>query len=89
MESPPPSYSIITSNVPDNNKQTDAKPKPTPRGKLSPTDHKPQNIDIFPELPDVPNDLPGFNDNEGNSSNKSDDIDFDDLNRRFQNLKKK
>lgn len=49
-------------------------PKPLPRTKLD--DQK--NFDL-PELPSVPSD----------SSAKTDDIDFDDLNRRFEALKKK
>jgi len=92
FESPPPSYSHVESAKPapvDANKQNDAKPKPVPRGKMSPPDRKPNNNDMFPELPNVPDDLPDLPEGAApNVTSSVDDIDFDDLNRRFENLKK-
>jgi len=67
------------------------KPKPQPRSKLPPggPEHPsapPPSID-FPSLPNVPNDLPDV----PNSGKREDDdeIDFDELSRRFENLKKR
>lgn len=56
--------------------QSSAKPKPQPRSKL-------------PDLPNVPSNLPDLP--EDNIVNKPDDteIDFDDLSRRFEELKKR
>lgn len=90
FESPPPSYNHVAGENPvDDNRQADAKPKPTPRGKLSPSDHKPQNNEMFPELPNVPDELPNLPPGTSpNPSSSIDDIDFDDLSRRFENLKK-
>lgn len=53
------------------------KPKPQPRSKMPPPSDYPE----LPELPNVPSD--------NLSTNKEDDIDFDDLARRFEELKKK
>nr|CAG4641203.1 EOG090X0DNH [Eulimnadia texana] len=65
-----------------NNLQGSDRPKPTPRTKLTP----PADDLDFPELPSVPQDnLPG----PGPAKNDEDDIDFDDLTRRFEELKKK
>ncbi|KAF7279447.1 increased sodium tolerance 1-like protein isoform X2 [Rhynchophorus ferrugineus] len=58
---------------PDVNKNKDDKPKPLPRTKM--------NNDF--DLPDVPSNLPS------SSSSDKDDIDFDDLTKRFNELKKK
>ncbi|XP_045470491.1 IST1 homolog isoform X2 [Harmonia axyridis] len=60
-------------NLSNNLENVNETPKPLPRTKLD--DQK--NFDM-PELPSVPSD-----------SSKTDDIDFDDLNRRFEALKKK
>ena len=57
--------------------QNFAKPKPQPRSKISPDLN-------FPNLPNVPSDLPDVPQNK-----EDDDIDFDDLSRRFEELKKK
>uniref|UniRef100_A0A2M4AA75 IST1 homolog n=1 Tax=Anopheles triannulatus TaxID=58253 RepID=A0A2M4AA75_9DIPT len=79
---PPPSYSSLS---PDDNMQNSTKPKPQPRSKFSPELN-------FPELPNVPLDLPevpsGGN-QESKNDNDNDEIDFDDLSRRFEELKKK
>ena len=77
--------------------QSDDKPKPLPRSKLSPNSGGPgqqsRGDDGFldlPELPSVPTDSfppPDETLRPGNPEN--DDIDFDDLTRRFEDLKKK
>lgn len=54
-------------------------PKPQPRSKLPGSDSFPD----LPELPTVPSDIPT------SSPRKGDDIDFDDLTKRFEELKKK
>lgn len=93
----PPPYSSFPPDLHDNNKQSADKPKPLPRSKLSPNNggpgEQPKNDDGFldlPELPSVPTDSfppPDEALRPGNSAN--DDIDFDDLTRRFEDLKKK
>lgn len=55
--------------------------------------------DVFANLPNVPMNLPGIPDigsnsgggppNTSNRSNPNDEIDFDDLSKRFEELKKK
>lgn len=64
-------------------------PKPQPRSKMPPSN---SNEDM-PNLPSVPDDLPNVNDGGSNNSpqnkNNGDEIDFDDLSRRFEELKKK
>lgn len=66
-------------------------PKPQPRSKMSPptppsaTAPPPGTFDL-PNLPNVPSDLPDVPNSDGNND---DDIDFDDLSRRFEELKKK
>ena len=77
--------------------QSDDKPKPAPRSKLSPNSggsgQQSTRDDGFldlPELPSVPTDSfppPDESHRPGNPGN--DDIDFDDLTRRFEDLKKK
>jgi len=96
-ESPPPPYSCFPPDLRDNNKQSDDKPKPSPRSKLSPNSGGPgqqsRRDDGFldlPELPSVPTDSfppPDEVLRPGNPEN--DEIDFDDLTRRFEDLKKK
>uniref|UniRef100_A0A8W7P315 IST1 homolog n=1 Tax=Anopheles coluzzii TaxID=1518534 RepID=A0A8W7P315_ANOCL len=75
---PPPSYSSLS---PDDNMQNSTKPKPQPRSKFSPELN-------FPPLPNVPLDLPDIPDGDENK-NDNDEIDFDDLSRRFEELKRK
>uniref|UniRef100_A0A182M0A7 IST1 homolog n=1 Tax=Anopheles culicifacies TaxID=139723 RepID=A0A182M0A7_9DIPT len=75
---PPPSYSSLS---PDDNMQNSTKPKPQPRSKFSPELN-------FPPLPNVPMDLPEIPDGDENK-NDNDEIDFDDLSRRFEELKRK
>lgn len=57
--------------------QSDQKPKPQPRSKM------PMNDFNLPDLPAVPTD------NEPPPNASSDDIDFDDLTKRFEELKKR
>ncbi|XP_017121913.1 IST1 homolog isoform X2 [Drosophila elegans] len=85
---PPPRYTSINPV----NLQNANKPKPQPRSKLPPGNptlpSAPPALD-FPSLPNVPNDLPDI---PGSGAEKKDDeeeIDFDDLSRRFENLKKR
>ncbi|XP_017121914.1 IST1 homolog isoform X3 [Drosophila elegans] len=80
------------SGSPDENILNANKPKPQPRSKLPPGNptlpSAPPALD-FPSLPNVPNDLPDI---PGSGAEKKDDeeeIDFDDLSRRFENLKKR
>uniref|UniRef100_W8CD13 Uncharacterized protein n=1 Tax=Ceratitis capitata TaxID=7213 RepID=W8CD13_CERCA len=64
------------------------KPKPQPRQKLPPPG--PSAPPALPDLPNVPNDLPEITADETKPSNTdNDEIDFDDLSRRFENLKKR
>nr|NP_001261485.1 Ist1, isoform D [Drosophila melanogaster]AGB94180.1 Ist1, isoform D [Drosophila melanogaster] len=68
------------------------KPKPQPRSKLPPGNptlpSAPPALD-FPSLPNVPNDLPDIPGAGAEKKNDEDEIDFDDLSRRFENLKKR
>ncbi|XP_055707569.1 IST1 homolog isoform X2 [Phlebotomus papatasi] len=75
----PPPYSTIS---PDDNLQNSSKPKPQPRSKIPP-DMGDNSAQPFPNLPNVPNDLPEV------PHEDNDEIDFDDLSRRFEELKKK
>ena len=59
--------------------QSDQKPKPQPRSKMQMNDFN------LPDLPAVPSD----NDAQSNATGENDDIDFDDLMKRFENLKKR
>ncbi|XP_043493670.1 IST1 homolog [Polistes fuscatus] len=72
----PPPYA--SSFPPDLNKQSDEKPKPQPRSKI------PMNNFQLPDLPAVPSgsELP-------QNTSENDDIDFDDLMKRFEDLKKR
>ncbi|XP_017095312.2 IST1 homolog isoform X4 [Drosophila bipectinata] len=71
------------------------KPKPQPRFKLPPGNPTPPSAPPaldFPSLPNVPNDLPDLPDIPPAGPAKKDDddeIDFDELSRRFENLKKR
>ncbi|CAL7950844.1 unnamed protein product [Xylocopa violacea] len=72
----PPPYGSFP---PDLNKQSDQKPKPQPRSKM------PMNDSQLPDLPAVPSD----NDLPLNNPSTSEDIDFVDLMKRFEDLKKR
>lgn len=65
-----------------------AGPRVTPEAKGQPPIPMPRSGDRFvlPELPSVPDTLPAAS---GTSTSASDEIDFDDLSRRFEELKKK
>lgn len=78
---PPPSYDSLS---PDDNLAESNKPKPQPRSKILPGAGGGNNSS-FPELPNVPLDLPDVPDD----TNNSEEIDFDDLSRRFEELKKR
>lgn len=73
---PPPYQSDFP---PDLNKQSDEKPKPQPRSKM------PMNNYQLPDLPAVPTE----NNDPSTNPPENDDIDFDDLMKRFEDLKKK
>ncbi|XP_046960704.1 IST1 homolog isoform X2 [Vanessa cardui] len=68
-------------------------PTPQPRSKVPPNNYFPE----LPELPSVPSDLilpsvphsSNSNASNGNDASAPDEIDFEDLNRRFEELKKK
>ncbi|XP_016934836.2 IST1 homolog isoform X2 [Drosophila suzukii] len=85
---PPPRYTSINPV----NLQNANKPKPQPRSKLPPADpvlpSAPPQLD-FPSLPNVPNDLPDVPGGGAEKKNDEEEIDFDDLSRRFENLKKR
>ncbi|KAG5345626.1 IST1 protein, partial [Acromyrmex heyeri] len=72
------SYNIPLDNA-NSNKPSDEKPKPQPRSKI------PINNYQLPDLPAVPTEN---NDSPANLS-VNDDIDFDDLMKRFEDLKKR
>lgn len=80
-ESLPPPYSSLTSSTtisPDDNAQfvpnLGVQPKPAPRSK------------VLPDLPNVPMNLPDI---PADNDPKDSEIDFDDLTRRFEELKKR
>ncbi|XP_018425926.1 PREDICTED: IST1 homolog [Nanorana parkeri] len=83
----PPTYDFISNEGPHAN----APPAPDGPGAYGapvakPRTKMPDNF-VLPELPSVPDTLPASSAGIGTSS--SDDIDFDDLSRRFEELKKK
>lgn len=84
---PPPSYASLS---PDDNMQNSAKPKPQPRSKISPEMNFPILPNVPVDLPDVPT-PPGGNVAGAGSGgqNDNDEIDFDELSRRFEELKKR
>nr|CAD7201466.1 unnamed protein product [Timema douglasi] len=82
-DSLPPPYSSFSPNLNMPNK----KPKPSPRPKITPGENEAPSFMDLPELPAVPDDSlhpPG-----GVHTDDADEIDFDDLTRRFEDLKKK
>ncbi|KAG4069934.1 hypothetical protein HA402_015158 [Bradysia odoriphaga] len=85
LPSRPPTYSSVINN--DNNNQNLNKPKPQPRSKMT------NEENIFPDLPNVPMDLPDIPGSGSGGDNhpkpNNDEIDFDDLAKRFEELKKK
>ncbi|XP_033242828.1 IST1 homolog isoform X4 [Drosophila miranda] len=89
---PPPRYTSINPV----NLQNANKPKPQPRSKLPPggppgptLPSAPPALDL-PSLPNVPLDLPDIPPGpSGGKKGDEDEIDFDELSRRFENLKKR
>ena len=87
---PPPSYESLS---PDDNLAESNKPKPQPRSKIPPEMGTQQPAGSasappsagFPDLPNVPLDLPDIPDD----TNNEEEIDFDDLSRRFEELKRR
>ncbi|XP_055531019.1 IST1 homolog isoform X2 [Wyeomyia smithii] len=73
---PPPSYASLS---PDDNMQ--------PRSKFSPEMNYPVLPNVPSDLPDIPND--DNPDVGGNDRDDNDEIDFDELSRRFEELKKR
>ncbi|XP_013103601.2 IST1 homolog isoform X2 [Stomoxys calcitrans] len=74
----------IDSNILNSNK-----PKPQPRNKMPPPALQPTAPPTsmeMPQLPNVPMDMPS---DDVKPNNNDDDIDFDDLSKRFENLKKR
>jgi len=57
---------------------------------VAPSAPRPSSGPSFPDLPAVPTDLPNLPDSvPGGNSAGGEDVDFDDLTRRFEDLKKK
>ncbi|XP_065085769.1 IST1 homolog isoform X1 [Ochlerotatus camptorhynchus] len=84
---PPPSYASLS---PDDNMQNSTKPKPQPRSKISPEMNFPVLPNVPADLPDVPNDnSPSARGGSGGGPDDNDEIDFDELSRRFEELKKR
>lgn len=91
MSNLPPAYDSINHDLPAH------VPTPQPRPRAPQNVRTPQNqFPELPELPSVPSDLilpsvPQSNNSNtnANNSNAPDEIDFEDLNRRFEELKKK
>lgn len=86
----PPTYESI--DEPNTDKDAAALvpgPEPKPEASPKPRAGAPNTFDNFvlPELPSVPDTLPTAS--AGTNSSASEDIDFDDLSRRFEELKKK
>ncbi|XP_022215281.2 IST1 homolog isoform X2 [Drosophila obscura] len=86
---PPPRYTSINPV----NLQNANKPKPQPRSKLPPgpptlPSAPPACLDL-PSLPNVPLDLPDIPPGPAGKKEDEDEIDFDELSRRFENLKKR
>jgi vacuolar protein sorting-associated protein IST1 len=66
------------------------KPKPVPRGK--PANEGSMDFPDLPDLPTVPSTMPSdpnIPNNGKSNSNEENDIDFDDLTKRFEDLKKR
>lgn len=65
-------------------------PPPAPYQPPPPSAPRPSSGPSFPDLPAVPTDLPNLPDSvPGGNSAGGEDVDFDDLTRRFEDLKKK
>ncbi|XP_053603102.1 IST1 homolog isoform X2 [Plodia interpunctella] len=96
---PPMGYNlppgVDSKNLSNSFLQPAAAPTPQPRPRQpQPAAPPPNPFPELPELPSVPSDLilpsvPHSNNSNTSTSNGPDEIDFDDLNRRFEELKKK
>ncbi|XP_009975543.1 PREDICTED: IST1 homolog isoform X2 [Tauraco erythrolophus] len=86
---PPPKGPINEPNADKDAPAPVAGPVPKPEASPKPRAGAPSTFDNFvlPELPSVPDTLPTAS--AGANSSASEDIDFDDLSRRFEELKKK
>nr|XP_010301038.1 PREDICTED: IST1 homolog isoform X3 [Balearica regulorum gibbericeps] len=86
---PPPKGPIDEPNTDKDASAPVAGPGPKPEASPKPRAGAPNTFDNFvlPELPSVPDTLPTAS--AGANSSASEDIDFDDLSRRFEELKKK
>ncbi|XP_074014086.1 IST1 homolog isoform X2 [Numenius arquata] len=86
---PPPKGPIDEPNADKDATAPAAGPGPKPEASPKPRAGAPNTFDNFvlPELPSVPDTLPTAS--AGANSSASEDIDFDDLSRRFEELKKK
>uniref|UniRef100_A0A336K5L5 IST1 homolog n=1 Tax=Culicoides sonorensis TaxID=179676 RepID=A0A336K5L5_CULSO len=80
---PPPSYD----SLPSDSVPAMFKPTPTPRSQPA-TNDQPSN-NLMQDLPAIPTDLPDVPHDFSELPDKSDEIDFDDLSKRFEALKKK
>ncbi|XP_043925891.1 IST1 homolog [Protopterus annectens] len=91
----PPTYESIDDLRPGKNlpphMSGPSGPAVTPGKSIASTPSFDSNYDNFtlPELPSVPNTLPTTSIGPNSSSGTTEDIDFDDLSRRFEELKKK
>nr|KAF6410152.1 IST1 factor associated with ESCRT-III [Rousettus aegyptiacus] len=86
----PPSYESVDDNADKNVSSAQIiGPGPKPEASAKPPSRPVDTYDNFvlPELPSVPDTLPTAS--AGASTSASEDIDFDDLSRRFEELKKK
>ncbi|XP_031977433.1 IST1 homolog isoform X3 [Corvus moneduloides] len=86
---PPPKGPIDEPNTDKDTAALVPGPEPKPEASPKPRAGAPNTFDNFvlPELPSVPDTLPTAS--AGANSSASEDIDFDDLSRRFEELKKK
>lgn len=85
----PPSYESVDDINADKNVSSAQIVGPKPEAPAKPPSRPVDNYNTFvlPELPSVPDTLPTAS--AGASTSASEDIDFDDLSRRFEELKKK
>ncbi|OCT82373.1 hypothetical protein XELAEV_18024900mg [Xenopus laevis] len=86
VPSMPPTYDTIENFGPQANNLPTAGPGNNVPPVAKPRTKTPDNF-VLPELPSVPDTLPATS--VGTSTSTSEDIDFDDLSRRFEELKKK
>ncbi|XP_063220127.1 IST1 homolog isoform X1 [Bacillus rossius redtenbacheri] len=85
----PPPYSNFAPEGHLKNKQSDDLPKPAPRSKLNPGEWGNPQFPGLDGLPPVPSDSLSASEPSARNEDAPDEIDFDDLTRRFEDLKKK